>query len=73
MKEWEQSLAQTILKGGIRVVENPYFAEAGAPKIEQENNDKAEQSGSYPQGKNDENVHVESEEIGLKNGDVSLY
>jgi hypothetical protein len=57
----------------MRVVENPYFAKAGAPKIEQENNDKAEQSGSYPQGKNDENVQVESEEIGLKNGNTTLY
>jgi hypothetical protein len=53
--------------------ENPYFAEAGAPKIEQEDNDKAEQAGSYPQSKNDENVQVESEEIGLKNGDITLY
>jgi hypothetical protein len=55
------------------VVENPYFAKTGAPKIEQENNDKTEQSGSYPQGKNDENIHDETEEIGLKNADITLY
>jgi hypothetical protein len=53
--------------------ENPYFSKSGAPKNEQEKNDNAEKSGSYPQGKNDENVQVESEEVGLKNGDITLY
>jgi hypothetical protein len=66
----------TTLLGGMKMKqkENPYFAEAGAPITEQEDNDKSEQSGSYPQGNNDDDdVQIESEEIGLKKGDITLY
>lgn len=55
------------------MTENRYFAKSGAPINEQETNDEAEHSGSYPESNNDENVQVESEEVGLKNGDVTLY
>jgi hypothetical protein len=53
--------------------QNPYSAKAGTPINEQPKSDEAEQSGSYPEDSNDENVQVESEEVGMKKGDITLY
>jgi hypothetical protein len=55
------------------VNENPYFSKSGAPITEQEKSDEAEQSGSHPTDNDDDNVQNESEEVGLKNGDITVY
>jgi hypothetical protein len=55
------------------VNENPYFSKSGAPLNEQEKSDDTEQSGSYPKDNNDDNVQIESEEVGLKKGDITVY
>ncbi|SEC75994.1 hypothetical protein [Paenibacillus sp. GP183] len=53
--------------------ENPYFSKSGAPINEQVKSDEIEQSGSYPKDNNDDNIQIESEEVGLKNGDITIY
>ncbi|WP_158560601.1 hypothetical protein [Paenibacillus contaminans] len=54
--------------------ENPYFATADARREEQEQSDKAEQAGSYPQGKKtDVMIQAESAETVLDNGDVTVF
>jgi hypothetical protein len=55
------------------VKENPYFSKSGAPINEQEKSDEAEQSGSYPKDDNDDNDQIESEEVGIKKGDITVY
>jgi hypothetical protein len=45
------------------VEEKQYFTKASAPKNEPEVNEIDEQSGLFPQGKNDDSIQVESEEV----------
>jgi hypothetical protein len=55
------------------VKENSYFSKSGAPINEQEKSDEVEQTGLYQKDNNDDNVQIESEEVGLKNGDITVY
>jgi hypothetical protein len=56
--------------------ENPYFADAGAPLIEQQDNDEAEQDGSYSQKENEhvtavakDDDRIQSEKLRYENAD----
>jgi hypothetical protein len=53
------------------VEENPYFVESAALEIKHDDCDTSDHTGPHPQA--DNNVQLDSENVGLKNGDITFY